>query len=175
MNDGICWRMRQDRRGVASRNPEKVRGACGQSRLGSRLCSTLLGLCRGAHLERQRRRRPLMIRIRATRRGRLAWLPAAMLAFTSAAFAQTNWSIEGSVPTYGEFNAPACPTIPFPPYAVFGPPIPLPGCPTLMPFPPLTCRGGGTGVDNNGNFLSGGPAFPVIVNTDGFTITMSTP
>ena len=72
-----------------------------------------------------------MIRIRANRRGRIALLPAAMLALASAAFAQTNWSIEGSVPTYGEFNAPACATLPPPPYAINLAPIPLPGCPTL--------------------------------------------
>jgi hypothetical protein len=97
------------------------------------------------------------------------------LLFAARAFAQTEWSIEGSIPTYGEYNSPpACPIIP-PPYAVNGAPVPPPGCPTIAPFPPLSCRGGGTGVDNNGNFLSGGPAFPAIVNTDGFTITMTTP
>ncbi|MFO0981330.1 MAG: hypothetical protein U1E76_06165 [Planctomycetota bacterium] len=97
------------------------------------------------------------------------------LAVTSVTLAQTNWSIEGSKPSYGEYNAPACLVAPPPPYAVNPPPVPGGGCPTFGMFPPLSCRGGGTGVDNNGNFLSGGPAFPVVINTDGFTITMSTP
>ncbi|MFO0980270.1 MAG: hypothetical protein U1E76_00765 [Planctomycetota bacterium] len=106
---------------------------------------------------------------------RAALVGSLLLATAAVTLGQTNWSIEGTIPSYGEYNAPACVVAPPPPYAVNPPPVPGGGCPTLLPFPPLSCRGGGTGVDNNGNFLSGGAAFPVIVNTDGFTITMSTP
>ncbi|MEW6741506.1 MAG: hypothetical protein AB1486_02005 [Planctomycetota bacterium] len=91
----------------------------------------------------------------------------------SSASAQTNWAIEGTVPSYGEFNAPApCPTAPLP-YNVNPSPTPSPGCPGNVPFPPNQCRLGGSAVDNDGNPFSGGPSVPAMVHTDGFTIEMT--
>ncbi|MEW6742125.1 MAG: hypothetical protein AB1486_05145 [Planctomycetota bacterium] len=99
-----------------------------------------------------------------------------MLATAGPALSQTSWSIEGIVPSYGEYNSPPPLCLPGPlPYAVTVPPVPAPGCPANGPFPPLSCRLAGTDVDNNGNALSGGPAFPCVVHSDGFTLEMSTP
>ncbi|MEW6742196.1 MAG: hypothetical protein AB1486_05515 [Planctomycetota bacterium] len=98
------------------------------------------------------------------------------LVVASPALAQTDWSIEGTLPSYAEYNAPPplCPTVP-PPYAVVFPPVPAPGCPANGPFPPLTCSvAGGTAFDNNGNPLSGGPPVPAMVHSDGFTLEMTT-
>jgi len=104
----------------------------------------------------------------------LALLLGAGLLAGSEAGAQTVWSIEGTGPSYGEYNAPppACPLTVPPPYAVN--PAPAPVCPTNLPFPPLNCLGG-SAVDNNGNVASGGPAVPVMVHSDGIVLEMTTP
>jgi hypothetical protein len=90
----------------------------------------------------------------------------------SWAVGQTEWSIESSATLLGEYSSPpgGC-APPLPPYAVLTPPAPLPGCPPLIPFPFL-CELGGSAVDNDGNFLSGGPAAPAMLHTDGFTVEM---
>lgn len=96
----------------------------------------------------------------------------ALVFCTSVALGQTNWAIEGSGPLFGEFNAPpvACG---FPPtlFSLFTPPTPTGGCPPLSPFP-FTCDLGGTAFDNDGNFLSGGTAFPAMLHTDGRVVEM---
>lgn len=94
-----------------------------------------------------------------------------LVALTGVAAGQTVWSIEGTTPSYGEYNAPP-PCGLAPPYTILFPP--LAACPVNLPFPNLLCRIGGNDVDNNGNPLSGGPAFPVIVNCDGLTLEMVT-
>ncbi|MFH1998840.1 MAG: hypothetical protein ABIK28_04120, partial [Planctomycetota bacterium] len=61
-----------------------------------------------------------------------------------------------------------------PPYAVYPAPIPFPGCPSIFPFT-TTWDSGGTAFDNDGNFLSGGTAFPVMFQTDGRVLEMVDP
>jgi hypothetical protein len=107
------------------------------------------------------------------------WLqnaPAALFllaAFAPSVPAQMVWSLEGTGPSYGEYNAPppACPILP-PPYAVFGPPAGA--CPPNLPFPLASCFGG-TAFDNDGNALSGGPGFPVLIHSDGANLELLTP
>lgn len=99
-------------------------------------------------------------------------LALAAAAFLSELEAQTVWSIEGGLPSYGEYNAP-------PPACGLGPlytllPAPPPVCPTNTPFP-FTCRLGGSAVDIDGNPLSGGIAFPAILHSDGTVLEMTTP
>lgn len=94
------------------------------------------------------------------------------LLFAPLATSQTNWSVEGSVPLFGEFNSPPplCPTA-GPLYTLFTGPPALPGCIPLFPFP-FTCDLGGSAFDNDGNFLSGGTAFPAMLHTDGRVVEM---
>ncbi len=103
---------------------------------------------------------------------------AALICFLliPAAFAQTTWSVEGSNPSYGEYNAadPLC----LPgglPYAIFLPPVPPPGCPPMGSFPPGECRIGGTAFDDDGNVVSGGTAFPAMLHSDGKIVEMTDP
>jgi hypothetical protein len=93
-----------------------------------------------------------------------------------AASAQTTWSIEGSFPSMGEFNAPPimCISVP-PPYNLFMAPVPPSGCPGLNPFPTGDCRLGGSAFDDNGNVFSGGSAFPAMFHTDGAVVEMQDP
>lgn len=91
---------------------------------------------------------------------------------TAPAPAQTVWSIEGSGPSYGEYNSPPpCPLLP-PVYAVNTPP--LAACPTNFSFSPTDCFLGGSAVDNNGIPASGGPAFPVMIHSDGRVLEITT-
>ncbi|MFH2001050.1 MAG: hypothetical protein ABIK28_15315 [Planctomycetota bacterium] len=89
--------------------------------------------------------------------------------------AQTNWAVEGGLPSYGEFNNPPPGAMTNPmPYSMFlpaGPPPPIPG---NLPFPPMAPLFGGSAVDNNGNILSGGPMFPVMIHSDGLTVEIVT-
>lgn len=90
-----------------------------------------------------------------------------------ALIGQTSWGIESGGPTLGEFNSPPPLCVPLvPPYKVLPPPPPLPGCPGLVSFP-FACDLGGSAVDNDGNFLSGGPAFPAMLHSDGMSIVMA--
>jgi hypothetical protein len=95
----------------------------------------------------------------------------ALSALSASTSAQTLWGIEGGAASYGEFNAPPplCPGA-APPYAINLPPASV--CPTLTPFAPGTCVGG-TAVDNNGNIASG--FTPIVINSDGINLTMTTP
>ncbi|MEW6741739.1 MAG: hypothetical protein AB1486_03185 [Planctomycetota bacterium] len=97
---------------------------------------------------------------------------SALLGIPSA-LAQTEWSIEGTGPSYGEYNSPPplCPLV-APPYKLNVPPVPPAGCPANVPFGP-TIGFGGSAVDNNGNVFSGGAARPAFVHSDGFTLEMT--
>ncbi|MEW6490870.1 MAG: hypothetical protein AB1578_23530 [Thermodesulfobacteriota bacterium] len=103
----------------------------------------------------------------------LGVIAAGALLGIPSALAQTHWSIEGTMPSYGESNSPPplCPLVP-PPYLINFPPIPPAGCPVNLPFAPLVGLGG-SAVDNDGNVLSGGPATPAFVHSDGFTLEMT--
>ena len=106
---------------------------------------------------------------------RAAFAGLSALGCVTSVSAQTVWSFEGSVPSYGEYNAPPplCDVFPPPPYDVFGPPGGAP-CITNESFDSPVCEGG-TAFDNNGNILSGGPGFPVLINCDGITLEMLNP
>jgi hypothetical protein len=86
------------------------------------------------------------------------------------AFCQTDWAVEGSGPMFGEFNSPLCPPYTMP-INLFTAPAPMLGCPPLIPFQ-YSCDLGGSASDNDGNPLSGGPAFPAMLHTDGKTVEM---
>lgn len=92
-------------------------------------------------------------------------------AMSGLSLAQTTWSIEGLVPSLGEYNSPPpCGLVP--PYTALLPSVTP--CQGLTAFPNLSCQVGGNAVDNDGNYLSGGPSFPVIVACDGFELVMTT-
>jgi hypothetical protein len=100
------------------------------------------------------------------------WVIAVTFSAVSVVEAQTFFSIEGTAASTGQYNMP-----PPPCGGVLVPPIfPVGGlpCPPVAPFPPAACLGG-TSVDQDGNPLSGGPGFPVVVNSDGIMLEMMTP
>lgn len=89
--------------------------------------------------------------------------------------AQTGWSVEGGMPSYGEFNNPPPGAMTNPqPYAIFPAIIPPPPGVPVLPFPPNVPGQGGSAVDNDGNILSGGPVMPVMVHTDGLNVELTT-
>ena len=98
----------------------------------------------------------------------------AMLLLLPTASAQTAWSVEGSLPMYGEYNGanPLCLQV-LPPYATYLAPVPPAGCPAMTPFNPGDCSVGGSAFDDNGNLFSGGPAFPAMLHTDGRVVEMT--
>ena len=99
----------------------------------------------------------------------------AVLACCTVASAQTNWSIEGTLPSYGEYNGPPPGALVNPmPYAVFIPVPPPPPAPWNLPFAPLNPALGGSAVDTDGNPLTGGPTVPAMIHSDGLTVEMST-
>jgi hypothetical protein len=92
------------------------------------------------------------------------------LSLGASALAQTNWSMDGTSVLAGEYNSPpAICTVAPPPYAVMPVP-PVPGC---LPLSPFGFCAGGIAVDNNGNALSGGTAYPALVASDGNVILMT--
>jgi len=108
-----------------------------------------------------------------------AWLVPAVLLLSlviTTASAQTTWSIEGSFPSMGEYNAadPFCLPLP-PPYNIFMAPSPPPPCAGLNFFPAGDCEYGGSAFDDNGNSYSGGSAFPAMLHTDGRVVEMLDP
>ena len=88
--------------------------------------------------------------------------------------AQTDWAVEGGMPSYGEFNSPPPGAMTNPqPYAIIPAAVP-PAAPGLVPFPPMLPGQGGSAVDNDGNPLSGGPPAPVMVHCDGLIVELAT-
>ncbi|MHC4946610.1 MAG: hypothetical protein ACYTG7_26680 [Planctomycetota bacterium] len=108
--------------------------------------------------------------------GGAAIVALALLVLCPCVLGQTNWSVEGGIPAYGEFNMPPALALTNPmPYIVFPAPPPIPPMPPMAPFPVMVPQFGGSAVDNDGNPLSGGPAVPAMIHSDGTVVEVSDP